>query len=69
MQSRTHLDMKMIDGMRRAIDRGAARQQPLKAEVHDLSTLLRDFEPMLARAGNRATAVDLKLQAHLALSL
>jgi C4-dicarboxylate-specific signal transduction histidine kinase len=43
MQSRTHLDRKIIDGMRRAIDHGAsltqqllsfARQQPLQAEVH-----------------------------------
>lgn len=64
MQSRTHLDRKMIDGMRRAIDRGAsltqqllsfARQQPLQAEVHDVNMLVREFEPMLARAVNRAT--------------
>jgi PAS domain S-box-containing protein len=57
-QSRTHLDMKMLDGMRRAIDRGAsltqqllsfARQQPLRPEVHDLNVLIRDFEPMLAK--------------------
>lgn len=64
MQSRTHLDLKMIEGMRRAIDRGAsltqqllsfARQQPLQAEVHDVNVLVRDFEPMLARAVNRTT--------------
>jgi len=44
MQSRTPLDIKMIEGMRRAIDRGAtltqqllsfARQQPLQAKVRD----------------------------------
>ncbi|NIE82377.1 MULTISPECIES: PAS domain-containing sensor histidine kinase [unclassified Burkholderia] len=57
-QSREHVDMRLIDGMRRAIDRGVtltqqllsfARQQPLKPEVHDLGTLVRRFEPMLAR--------------------
>ncbi|MCM2547361.1 ATP-binding protein, partial [Burkholderia glumae] len=57
-QAREHIDMRLIDGMRRAIDRGAtltqqllsfARQQPLKPEAHDLVSLIRRFEPMLAR--------------------
>ena len=70
MQSRTPLDMKMIEGMRRAVERGAsltqqllsfARQQPLAAEVYDLNALIREFEPMLARAGNRATSLRLEL--------
>jgi PAS domain S-box-containing protein len=72
MQSRTPLDMKMIEGMRRAIDRGAtltqqllsfARQQPLEPEVHDVNALIRDFEPILCRAGDRRTACELKLVA------
>lgn len=69
MQSRTPLDMKMIEGMRRAIERGAAltqqllsfaRQQPLQAEVHDLAALIRDFEPMLVRAGTRTASCEVK---------
>ncbi|MBU9421374.1 ATP-binding protein [Burkholderia gladioli] len=57
-QSREHVDMRLIDGMRRAIDRGVtltqqllsfARQQPLKPDVHDLGALIRRFEPMLTR--------------------
>ncbi|GLC91307.1 histidine kinase [Cupriavidus sp. TA19] len=78
MQSRTHMDMKMIEGMRRAIDRGAsltqqllsfARQQPLQAEVHNLSSLVRDFEPMLTRAGDRKTRVELRVQTQHAFAL
>ncbi|CAL8481394.1 PAS domain S-box protein [Caballeronia sp. S22] len=70
MQSRTPLDMRMVEGMRRAIERGAtltqqllsfARQQPLQAEVHDVNELIRDFEPMLCRAGDRSTVCELKL--------
>ncbi|BBQ02689.1 histidine kinase (plasmid) [Burkholderia sp. SFA1] len=69
MQSRTPLDMKMIEGMRRAIDRGAAltqqllsfaRQQPLQSEVHDLAALIRDFEPMLARVGTRTASCEVR---------
>jgi PAS domain S-box-containing protein len=72
LQARTPLDKKMIDGMRRAIDRGAsltqqllsfARQQPLQAQVHDLNGLIREFTPMLSRAGNRNTHVELGLHA------
>ncbi|MGT2477197.1 ATP-binding protein [Paraburkholderia terrae] len=70
MQSRTPLDMKMIEGMRRAVERGAsltqqllsfARQQPLQAQVYDLHALIRDFEPMLRRAGNRQIHCELSL--------
>ncbi|RKT13523.1 PAS domain S-box-containing protein [Paraburkholderia sp. RAU2J] len=59
-QSRTHLDVKMLDMMQRAVDRGAslvqqllafARQQPLRNERHDLNAVIREFEPMLQRAG------------------
>ncbi|CAB3739119.1 PAS domain-containing sensor histidine kinase [Paraburkholderia rhynchosiae] len=71
IQSRTPIDKKMIDGMRRAIDRGAsltqqllsfARQQPLQAHVHDVNGLIREFWPMLLRAGNPSTHVELALQ-------
>ncbi|MDR2336210.1 MAG: PAS domain S-box protein [Burkholderiaceae bacterium] len=77
-QSRTPLDMKMIDGMRIAIDRGStltqqllsfARQQPLQAEVHDLNELVRNFEPMLARARNLATRVELEFRSQHACAL
>ncbi|MBW9102346.1 PAS domain-containing sensor histidine kinase [Paraburkholderia phenoliruptrix] len=71
IQSRTRIERKMIEGMRRAIDRGAsltqqllsfARQQPLQAQVHDLNALIREFAPMLSRARNRNTKVELALQ-------
>ncbi|WP_025600179.1 PAS domain-containing sensor histidine kinase [Burkholderia sp. WSM2230] len=71
IQSRTPVERRMIEGMRRAIDRGAsltqqllsfARQQPLQAQVHDLNALIREFAPMLSRAGNRSTQVELALQ-------
>ncbi|MGY6156304.1 ATP-binding protein [Paraburkholderia graminis] len=71
IQSPTPVHKKMIDGMRRAIDRGAtltqqllsfARQQPLQTQVHDLNGLIRDFAPMLSRAGNCSTHVELALQ-------
>jgi PAS domain S-box-containing protein len=67
-QSRTHLDAKMIQSMQRAIERGAsltqqllsfARQQPLKPERHDLNALIRDFEPMLRRAGSSSVRIEL----------
>lgn len=71
IQSPTPVHRKMIEGMRRAIDRGAtltqqllsfARQQPLQAKVHELNGLIREFAPMLSRAGNRSTSVELALQ-------
>jgi len=67
-QSQTHLDAKMIQSMQRAIERGAsltqqllsfARQQPLKPERHDLNALIRDFEPMLRRAGSSSVRIEL----------
>lgn len=76
-QSRTHLDAKMIQSMQRAVERGAsltqqllsfARQQPLKAERHDLNALIRDFEPMLRRAGAQGVSIELKTAAEPALT-
>ncbi|MEQ5844359.1 PAS domain S-box protein (plasmid) [Paraburkholderia acidicola] len=63
----SYRDAKMIQGMQRAIERGAlltqqllsfARQQPLKPEQQDLNTLIRDFEPMLRRAGSSAVNIE-----------
>ncbi len=51
---------RVLDSMRRAIDRGAlltqqllsfARQQPLAAATHQINTLIGAFEPVLRRAG------------------
>ena len=78
MQSRTPLDMKMIEGMRRAVERGASltqqllsfgRQQPLQAQVYDLNALIGDFEPMLRRAGNQQIHCELALHAREAFAL
>ena len=78
MQTRTPLDMKMIEGMRRAVERGAsltqqllsfARQQPLQAQVYDLNALIGDFEPMLRRACNQQIHCELALHAREAFAL
>jgi PAS domain S-box-containing protein len=78
IQSRTSIDRKMIEGMRRAIDRGAsltqqllsfARQQPLQAQLHELNALIRDFAPMLSRAGNRSIRLEYSLDAQPALAI
>ncbi|MGF6842841.1 signal transduction histidine kinase [Paraburkholderia youngii] len=70
-QSRTEIDRRMIESMRRAIDRGAsltqqllsvARQQPLYPQVHEVNRLIREFAPMLSRAGNRSTHVEFALR-------
>jgi PAS domain S-box-containing protein len=69
-QSRTHLDAKMLETMQRAVERGAsltqqllsfARQQPLKAEAHDLNAVIRAFEPMLQRAGDSSIRLQVVL--------
>jgi PAS domain S-box-containing protein len=69
-QSRTHLDMKVLEMMQRAVDRGAsltqqllafARQQPLKNETTNLNTLIREFEPMLRRAGIGSIRLEIAL--------
>jgi PAS domain S-box-containing protein len=69
-QSRTHLDAKMLETMQRAVERGAsltqqllsfARQQPLKAELHDLNAVIRAFEPMLQRAGDASIRLQVVL--------
>jgi PAS domain S-box-containing protein len=69
-QSRTHLDVKMLDMMQRAVERGAsliqqlltfARQQPLRNERHDLNAVIREFEPMLQRAGIGSIRLEIVL--------
>jgi PAS domain S-box-containing protein len=69
-QSRTYLDAKMLEMMQRAVDRGAsltqqllsfARQQPLKTETVNLNGLIREFEPMLLRAGLSSIRLEIAL--------
>jgi PAS domain S-box-containing protein len=69
-QSRTHLDTKMLETMQRAVDRGAsltqqlltfARQQPLRSERTNLNALIREFEPMLRRAGIGSIRLEIAL--------
>jgi PAS domain S-box-containing protein len=69
-QSRTHLDTRMLDAMQRAVDRGAsltqqllsfARQQPLKAEAHDVNAVIRSFEPVLHRAVKDSISLEIEL--------
>ena len=54
-------DLKIIESMRRAVDRGAtltqqllsfARQQPLRPEKYNLNNVINGFEAVLRRAGN-----------------
>lgn len=69
-QSHGHSELKMIESMRRAIERGAtltqqlltfARQQPLKSESYSLNTLITTFEPVLRRAVDASIAFRIEL--------
>ncbi|GGX24141.1 histidine kinase [Pigmentiphaga litoralis] len=71
-----HADVRILDAMRRAVDRGAtltqqllsfARQQPLKVDTHNLNTVIRGFESVLQRAGNSSVRFDLNLAPQLRL--
>jgi PAS domain S-box-containing protein len=71
-----HADVRILDAMRRAVDRGAtltqqllsfARQQPLKVDTHDLNTVIRGFESVLQRAGNSSVRFNLDLAPQLRL--
>lgn len=64
------VSMKIVESMRRAVERGAsltqqllsfARQQPLKQEKHNLNTLIIGFESVLRRAGNSSIAFNAEL--------
>ncbi len=66
---------RVLDSMRRAIDRGAlltqqllsfARQQPLAAATHQINTLIGAFEPVLRRAGGPQVAFTFDMAPRLA---
>ncbi|MEH6434097.1 hybrid sensor histidine kinase/response regulator [Massilia sp. DD77] len=70
MQRQHGSDLKTLDSMRRAIDRGAtltqqllafARQQPLQPETRNVNRLITGFESVLRRAGNTSIAFEVKL--------
>lgn len=67
-------DHKIVESMRRAVDRGAtltqqllsfARQQPLKPEKYNLNQIINGFESVLRRAGNSSIAFSLDLASDL----
>jgi PAS domain S-box-containing protein len=71
-------DTRVIESMRRAVDRGArmtqqllsfARQQPLQAETRNLNRIITGFETVLRRAGNSNIEfeIDLDRKAHSAM--
>ncbi|MDN4058833.1 PAS domain S-box protein [Massilia sp. YIM B02769] len=64
-------DVKTLDSMRRAIDRGAtltqqllafARQQPLQPETHSVNRLVSGFESVLRRAVNASIDFEVHLE-------
>ncbi|QOY93280.1 PAS domain S-box protein [Massilia sp. UMI-21] len=63
-------DVKTLDSMRRAIDRGAtltqqllafARQQPLQPETRSINRLISGFESVLRRAGHSGIEFEFRL--------
>jgi CheY-like chemotaxis protein len=65
-----HSDARVLESMRRAIDRGArltqqllafARQQPLQAETRNINRIIAGFETVLRRAGNPTIEFDIAL--------
>ena len=69
-RAQNYADTKVLDAMRRAVERGAlmtqqllsfARQQPLMVEKYDLNAVINSFEPVLRRAGNSAIEMDIRL--------
>jgi PAS domain S-box-containing protein len=69
-RAQNYADTKMLDAMRRAVERGAlmtqqllsfARQQPLVVEKYDLKAVISSFEPVLRRAGNSAIEMEIRL--------
>lgn len=72
VKSKDHTDIKMIESMRRAIDRSAtltqqllsfSRQQPLKIENFNLNDVISAFEPVLRRAGTPQAKFNVELNA------
>ncbi|SOE69029.1 PAS/PAC sensor hybrid histidine kinase [Burkholderia sp. D7] len=69
-RAQNYADTKVLDAMRRAVERGAlltqqllsfARQQPLMVDKHDLNTVISGFESILRRAGNSTIEMDIRL--------
>lgn len=78
VKSKNHLDMRIFTSMRRTIKRGSAltqqmlsfaRQQPLDPKIFNLNTLISEFEPMLASAGNESIEMVINLEAKNAFAL
>jgi PAS domain S-box-containing protein len=72
-RAQNYADTKLLDAIRRAVERGAlmtqqllsfARQQPLKVEKYDLNAVISSFEPVLRRAGNFAIEMEIRLTRH-----
>ncbi|CAN7746568.1 PAS domain S-box protein [Caballeronia sp. LjRoot34] len=72
-RAQNYADTKILDAMRRAVERGAlltqqllsfARRQPLKVEKYDVNAVISNFEPVLRRAGNSAIEMDIRLARH-----
>jgi PAS domain S-box-containing protein len=70
--NRPYAETRMIDSMRRAVERGAtltqqllsfARQQPLQTDNFNINTLIANFEPVLQRAGNADIEFRVELRA------
>ncbi|MFC7518829.1 PAS domain S-box protein [Herbaspirillum sp. GCM10030257] len=66
--------LKIVDSMRRAVDRGAtltqqllsfARQQPLRPEKYNLNKVINGFESVLRRAGNSTISFNMDLASDL----
>ncbi|CAM2152022.1 two-component system, cell cycle sensor histidine kinase and response regulator CckA [Pararobbsia alpina] len=64
-----HADQRLIEGMQRAIERGAtltqqllsfARQQPLKISHYPVGSLIGGFESVLRRAGSASITMDIR---------
>jgi PAS domain S-box-containing protein len=72
--NRTHQEIKIIESMERAIQRGAtltqqllsfARKQPLKVDNYNLNGVISTFEPVLRRAGKANVRFSVNLKAPL----
>ncbi|HWZ47651.1 MAG TPA: PAS domain S-box protein [Herbaspirillum sp.] len=74
MQPQNKNESKILESIRRAVERGAgltqhllsfARQQPLQPEKHNLNDLIGSFESVLRRAGDAALTFDIRLGSRL----
>jgi PAS domain S-box-containing protein len=70
LKTQDTVDLKIVESMRRAVDRGAsltqqllsfARQQPLKSEKNSVNNIIRGFEAVLRRAGSSNISFALEL--------